>query len=451
MKDNTALIEKLSVLFPRKEGTDNLISMTKSWNGYEREDAVRRLGDFGDPTALPALIIRVNDWVAQVRAAAKRAIINLLSYGSVEAFIECLPAFYHLRKCRRDQHDELIETIENYLLNKKVHKFVIEGVSNPNPLIQRACFKLVLKNLLLPNRDLAILGLKQSDVVTRCQASYLLRKLSCSERREALELALTDSFMPIRREALQIKIKQGMPNSELSLFLFDKHTSIREIAIKHLTHAGVDVWPFYLAELSNSTSVGKLRFSIWAAGNLKKCDELNRIKGYLSSDYPSVRRQVLICLMGLMGKASEAVLIEGLKDSSPAVCKESVRLLESLDAVFDAEGLFEVVTDSSYQHTVQSCVSLAKGMNKWEWIIFLLDLALLDSEKKLNIANMLDCAISEWEVKSNLSYIQPNSMQLDELRKRLPLIKSVFNDGGYNWLLWTLKPFGIYESMESSE
>jgi HEAT repeat protein len=65
-------------MFSSEEIIDKLLRLADSWDGYERERAVRRLGLIGDSNALPMLIKRANDWVPQVRDASYKALVNLL-------------------------------------------------------------------------------------------------------------------------------------------------------------------------------------------------------------------------------------------------------------------------------------------------------------------------------------------------------------------------------------
>jgi HEAT repeat protein len=67
MEENENLLKRLLKSFQKQEGLDDLILMAEHWNGFKRENAVRRLGMLGNPVAIPKLIVRVNDWVPQVR------------------------------------------------------------------------------------------------------------------------------------------------------------------------------------------------------------------------------------------------------------------------------------------------------------------------------------------------------------------------------------------------
>jgi HEAT repeat protein len=444
MDNKRSILEKLTNLFSKQEGLDDLLVMSKHWDGHKRENAVRRLGLLGNPIALPALMIRANDWVLQVRVAAKNAILNLRTDENVGAFITCLPELYHLQKCGRDNHDYLIEQIEGYLLFKEHRNSVITEISNSNPLVQRACFKLALENELMKVDTLVILGLEQSDIVTRTRASHLLRDITTDNRVKALNLALKDSFMPIRREALQIKIKEGIEDEVLLSYLFDNNAPIREVAIKHLKASGKDVFNMYLSSLT-SDSAKQIKCSLWGIGYLGKADDTEYVDQYLNNEFPSIRKQAISTKAGLLGEQSVGELENGLCDESSAVCKEAARLIQKFKIRFDANKLLDIVCASNHIHTANSCIGLAKNINKWERAIFLLELLNCKSQKDEEAQAKIEHALMEWDFAFNRSQIIPNDKQIAKLANLMPTIEKVFEGRGMKGLMLSLKTFGIVE------
>src|SRR5262245_55917375 len=85
-----------------------LLAETTSRSGYEREQAVLTLGCLRNPASIPYLVVRANDWVAQVRTAAYAALIGMLEPPFVRAFVAALPQIQHLMTCGRADHAELL-------------------------------------------------------------------------------------------------------------------------------------------------------------------------------------------------------------------------------------------------------------------------------------------------------------------------------------------------------
>src|SRR5690348_1741050 len=115
MGDKQDLSNKLGSAILSQPGLEDLLATSSHGSGFKRENAVRRLGMLGNPIAIPYLIERVNDWVPQVREAARSALSRLIRAGNGEAFVESLPAIMHLQTCTRDDHTELMQAVEDFL------------------------------------------------------------------------------------------------------------------------------------------------------------------------------------------------------------------------------------------------------------------------------------------------------------------------------------------------
>ena len=108
---------------PKKGGLDDLLLMSEHGDGYVRENAVRQLGMLGNPISVQKLMVRLNDWVPQVRNAAREALFTLMIADNAKAFAVNLPRLYHLRTCGRDKHDKFIGDVIEFLL--KVETLIV--------------------------------------------------------------------------------------------------------------------------------------------------------------------------------------------------------------------------------------------------------------------------------------------------------------------------------------
>jgi HEAT repeat protein len=415
MMEKNTLLKSIDGLFSKKEGLDDLLKMSKNWDGHKRENAVRRLGMLGSPMAIPHLILRVNDWVPQVRSAALKAITMLLNPDNAMAFVISLPALYHLEKCNRSNHTELIECVEKFLMADVNKEHVVQGLEDKDVLVARACISLIIENRLLDIFYIVKAGLAHNDLIVRVKASSLMRKLDVNDQKVALELAIKDSFMPIRREAFQIQIRVGASSEFLKAFLFDRHPSIREIAIKHLLDRRVDVASIYAASLDAALLATRQKIAIWGLGEVTDRASTGKINERLVSQFSSVRKQSLITLVKLQGEIFENRLVEFLLDPSPAVCKEAARQSLKSNVIFTADKLIEVCKSSLYKHSVATCMGLSKNINKWERLLFLFQLACLKDRSELVCISEIADEVLRWNIDFNNSFSQPRSLQVEAL------------------------------------
>ena len=204
MEESPSLITHLLRTLVRQEGLDDLLAMSEHANGYQRENAVRRLGVLGNSLAIPKLLVRTNDWVPQVRSAARDALSRLLKKENAQAFIDCLPELHHLERCSRSDHRELIASVTQFLLLPENVDYVRLAITNHAPYIARTALRMCIDHDLIPKAHVVSQCLSHPDVIVRDMAATLFRDLSEDSLRPILRKAIRDPFMPVRREAFQI-------------------------------------------------------------------------------------------------------------------------------------------------------------------------------------------------------------------------------------------------------
>ena len=267
-----------------------LLFLSDDKDGYVREKAIRKLGELGDPEAIPALIARTNDWVPEIRMTAVKAVRKLATPENAESFVWTLPEIYHLRKCKRANHHLFIDQIEQYLTSGSNVSEVINGLSSSDKSIAKVCFGLVTKYKLLAPSEFVLTGLKSKDISTRIKASHFLKDLEGEEKEKALNVAIKDKSVNVRREAFLILLSLWGNDTLAKKFLFDKHYAMREISIIHLRSLGLDVEYTYLRSLSEE-KVSILCCALWGLGYLESKDCVAQIEPFLQHPDPAVQRQ----------------------------------------------------------------------------------------------------------------------------------------------------------------
>lgn len=442
MKDTHNLFSRLLEHFSKQDGLEKLLVMSGHWNGYKREKAVSQLGSLGDPLALPCLIVRVNDWVPQVRIAAKGALLKLAVPENIDAFVLALPELYHLKNCNRGDHAPFISSIEEYLLSSENTGCLIDGIKNKEALIVRACVSLIIENNLMPTAEIVKVGLAHPDLIVRVKVSYLLKILSTDAQASALTIALKDRFMPVRREAFLVLLKTGVSDLKVQVFLFDRHPAIREIAIGYFVNKRGDVRKIYQEHLSSSPAF-MVRYALWGLGKCKNINDVAIVKTFLISAYPSIRKQSLSTLVALVNEKAVNEVIKSLSDESPAVCKEAARLSNKYRFRFTAEKLLEIINSSESRHALSCCIAISRTINKWERLIFLM--SLFDDKYVNNLIEsaQVNMAIMQWDLDFNRNLAQPDKLQLETIHCKLNKINQRMSSEAYRNVVFTLKSYEV--------
>lgn len=428
------------------QSVDELLDMSKHWDGFKRENAVLRLGMLGNPLAISHLLTRANDWVPQVREAAIKSLSKLVTNENIDAIIECLPQIYHLRNCGRANHEQLISVIEKLLLEPQNTGKLIENINSQNSYVARLCLSLAIDNEVIDVSELLSIAFASRDVLVRANAFKWAELEYPSDLAKYHKRLLKDSFMPIRKESLR-QLLSGADAIEIAEYaLLDRHSSVRELALKYFLERGKDAITFYRLNLTEGS---KGKAAIWGLGFLNSYEDLNHIRSFFETGAPSIRKQALNSLLKLDSQNNELYLIRGLKDSSPSVCKEAARLIVKTILPLCANELMQIIDESEYTHTTLSCVALSHQINKWERVAFLLSLLINERALSALKEEQVEAELGIWNGDYNRSFSQPTKQQVAEIETLMgnPRVSRVSKQ--FDCLIHAVKSMGISKSILS--
>ena len=141
--------------------------------------------------------------------------------------------------------------------------------------------------------------------------------------------------------------------------------------------------------------------------------------------------------LGMQQEAS--IITQCLTDESASVSKLAAKILSVEHIHFSATDLLSVARQSKAEHTLLSCINLAKSINKWERLIFLT--ALFEHTYSMN-NDLLNKEIVQWVLSFNRSASQPSEAQIRSVFTQVKIYKHAMTDTTYEHILFTLKLFG---------
>ena len=202
-------------------------------SGYTREAAVLLLAGDQSGTELPFLIIRLKDWVREVRGAAERAVVERIRPNYAEHFVRCLPLISILRGRKRSDHGGIFEAIEELLRGEDVRPLLRKAMLEGDRETRRAAFELLMSR---SNRD-SVEVLREALESRGCGDSVVGGRMSCAcgwkgrSWFEVLGQLVRDRFLPVLRVAL-VAYAERLPElarEQLRAALMDRHMSMRVV------------------------------------------------------------------------------------------------------------------------------------------------------------------------------------------------------------------------------
>ncbi len=248
-----------------------------SWHpdGHVREWAVRGLARCTDERAIRFLLLRLDDWVPQVRSPAVAAAQARLTADSAAAFVAALPLLRALGT--RVRSTPLVDWIERWLLQPQFRTELLRGLSHPDRFVRRATLACYAKADQVDLREPLEIALRDSDVATRLQAFALGReRLGAEERRWFAEALCDDDMGLLRAEGLALldEIDPAAALPRLEAALLDRAAVVRGTARFLLRRRGlVRDWAAFYREASSSSEPRVRRAALASLGDLGSAAE----------------------------------------------------------------------------------------------------------------------------------------------------------------------------------
>ena len=409
-------------------------------NGYVREAAINRLNMISGGAELRVLLLRLNDWVSNVRDAAYDAVRSRLrpEYGA--AFVASLPLVARLERAGRADHAALIQAINELLQSDECRPALLESLNADNRFIRRASFRLLLDSTGSDLPGIVRQALATKDTVIRLTAAQRVGSLFSGHTLEQfLALMSRDRYMPVRREALRNYVRRAeQAKSQLLTALIDPHASMRDEARYHLrTIATIDFAAFYRQSLLTGRE-NDLYAAVSGLGETGSGTDDGLILPYASHGTAKIRKAAIKALAKLNGRAHLDVFLHSLKDEVPSVSSQALNALFDKSSLVTGERIWEIFHSAVTPHVKRNALSLLQRLSKWESICYLIN-AIRDANEE--VADMSRFAIGRWLVRFNRSFVRPTGQQISRLVMALEESGDLLNEKTKEQIRFSIKSF----------
>lgn len=342
-------------------------------SGYTREEAVNLLAGVYDGTELPFLLLRLNDWVPQVRTAALAAVRRRIRAEYAEQFARCFALVDRLRRAERADHAPLLAAIAHLVATPRGQAAMLRVLATGPRRTARAAAAFLIEH---PPADPAPLienGLASADPLIRIRILQLV-----TGDVSALQRLAQDPSPLVRREALRALVHAAPDASRevLERALLDASGIVREVA---LTALAIDARAFYRSAIARGATPRKLAAAIAGLGRTGVAEDAGIAAPFLTHPGASVRRAAVKCVMRLAAERFAERIAELLHDSSPAVSAAARTALRPDPPA--ASRLWELFLTAPSPHARRNAVHLFTELPKWQSITRLLDVAATGDEE----------------------------------------------------------------------
>jgi len=299
-------------------------------SGFVRERAVRSMGEDHGPLVLAFLLVRLNDWVEQVRTAAREAVKLRLSPEYMEDWLANLDGLRALESRGRADHRWLVCAAGSLLSAGENRSRIIELLRSGDRHTSRAAWLLLGRWATVEWPLVIKSALASSDATLRLWASRRARSVldgPCLD--EFCVRAHRDPWAAVRREALYtiLEHRPEQAGAVLRLFLLDRHRSLREAAVFYLKdREGFDAASFYREQISQAHGNDRVTCTL-GLGESGSREDVPLLHDLLIDPHAAVRRGAIRSLSRVDADAQVEQFVRCLTDQAPGVSSEARRAL----------------------------------------------------------------------------------------------------------------------------
>lgn len=382
-------------------------------NGYIRERAVLELSKNWTGEELAYLLIRLNDWVSNVRDASAASVKLRLKPEYAGRFVDCLPLIMRLSKRQRIIQTSLFSSIIELLQDDAARPALLSGLLSEDRSVRRACYRVAYE---IPGIDWAAvidLGIRDQDTQIRLWSVQGLRKLNdAGAIKRFLALPEKDAYMPVRREALRLYLTDfpELASIHLAEALLDIHPAVRDEARYHLSkREKMDFVGFYRDALNQDKA---LYPAICGLGEVGSESDIPLILSYVDHPRNKIRFAAIKSLARIGAREPIDVFWKALSDPSPRVSREAMKGLVLFRHSLNGQRLWDLLSESPYDHTTKHLLALMTRLPKWDSIYYLIK-ALGSTDEKASIS--IRQSIEDWIAHFNNSFVSPTAIQKENL------------------------------------
>jgi len=409
-------------------------------SGFVREAAVKRLGALADGSEVRYLLLRLNDWVPQVREAARLAVLARLRADYVTAFTRNFTLFERAIRAGRVEV-ATVQDLASVLGTDEGSAAIVAAIKSGTRRSARAVARFVIDRVPTGLPAVVHVGAEADDPVIRMWVTpYVSQVMPCEEASPLLQRLATDSSPVVRRTSLTA-FSQSFQHEALASLqqaVVDASASVRQTARFMLRPLKIDFRLVYTSAISSAATSRQLANAIAGLAEVGAAPDAQTAAPYLRHLSARVRRAAVKCVMQLSGPAFVERAFGMLQDVSRRVSAAARDSLRPYTTVLGRAPLEELVAQSPWLHARLNAVHLLPHLGKWESITGLLYATIAADHE---VAALAKGYVQAWSRNYNRSQTPPSSRQIDELNSALAKAEGVLDPSAVAEVRFTLRAF----------
>ena len=341
-------------------------------NGYVREAAILQLQKIKSPRKIPYILLRLADWVSQVRKTAEKAIMQCLKQEYVEAFISYAYILDWMDRVERVDLSSIHLQIIDYLNTPAFSQYLDQASDHPDKCVRMFGYKALLSKI-SDNSKIIDKGIKEIDPTVRWNIFQNVSTLPANIQIKYIQSFLQDASPKIRSAAMMKIFEMNWHQYRDSIFqnIFSNSPSIRNTARFLIKKGGFDRFTDeYRKRLKTGIVTQGILSGLAETGSN---NDFEILKVFVSHPRSKIRAAAVAGLYRLNPERSVPFLTEALKDQNARVRRVSANILSKYRN-FDRVSIQQVLREGNTASRI-SALKVLCHFSRWvaiEDILFLI-------------------------------------------------------------------------------
>jgi len=389
-------------------------------NGRIRESALHKLSENPSASALPFMLLRLNDWVPVLRRLADNWLARHIHGFTTEELVRVLPILAAMADRRNAAASSLMSSMTLRLSGLDNVPLLVSALNDCDSRTRRFIFLLLGGSGAFADESIQRGLIKSHDPFTAVLFLDALEKTSVPVGRGVLLAAVHARSVMLRNKALQLwqTRKMGGLTAILEERLLDESAATRQFARYWLNQE----WPdrefsaFYRAATQNP----RPRAVAAALAGYHECGgklEDEEYAAWLKHPAAIVRRVALKCFAAAIPEKAQIVVRQfALSEADPTLRGVAFQVIQSRRGWLSIDDITSLALNGTGLGLRLKALSLLRREDKWLQLPLLLEL-LAGSDDPL--LSSVFTALRDWKARFNLSWTQPTKQNVADARRWL--------------------------------
>lgn len=382
-----------------------------SYSGFIREEALWEISAYRTGEEVKYLLLRLNDWVPEVRGVAKKAVLNRITPDYMPYFIEHFDLVRRMYSWHRADHKEVLELIEHTFNSSK--ELVLYAVKHPSTHVRRQAIRMATAIPLIEFSS--IIASDPDPMVRLIYVSIAKKSLEPDQRHKLIEIFKNDRSVRVRREILLFAIDNESSDltNLLENALSDANLWIREISRWAFFKKGVAITTiqehYRRRLLEDPYQIGL----ILGLGEVGDETDVERLIPLLDDENLKVRKAAFYAIAKIKPVLLKDIALVRIQDNFSDITKQAKSFILKHREYYLNEEIWEVFETTLRKEVKLMVLSLIHEMPKWSRLIYLLKAG---EDPSQEIREAVLKGVQSWINGFNSSFLVPSEKETASIK-----------------------------------